>query len=98
MVLSIPYRNMVRRSIKTYVDDIIHQQVKQSSQALKKWKFSNSADFHYGHFVGMMEGICTSIFREFHGKKINDDEMAEVTDIIEELGKPFREYLKKNFD
>ena len=70
---------------------------KPSSQAKAKWKFENSADWHYGHFVGTMEGLATSTFFTFFRSQTNNEQMAEIEEIIEEESKELRKYFKKNF-
>lgn len=98
MPLPIAFRVSVRRAIKMYVDDLIKQQVKPNPQASQKWKYTNSADYHYGHFVGfnLMNSQC--LYKEFYHKQITVDEGKEIEEIIEELGKPFREYLQSLSD
>ena len=97
MSLPIEFRNVIRRTTEDYVKKLIQTEVKPHPQSTRKWKFSNSADFHYGHFVGMMEMNATSVFPMFYQRQLNPEEMQEVEEIIEELGKPFREYLQKTF-
>jgi len=70
---------------------------KPSSQAKAKWKFENSADWHYGHFVGMMEASATSTYFIFFKKQPGKDKMRDIEEIIEEESKGLREYFKKNF-
>ena len=94
MPLSQTYRNIIRQTVKNYADNLIQQKVTPDIQSPKKWKFSNSADFHYGHFVGMMQMSATTLFSMFHPSKINEEELREVSEIIEELGRPFMDYLQ----
>lgn len=97
MSLPISFRNAVRKSIKILADQLIEGKATPDSQSYNKWKFSNSADFHYGHFVGMMEGNVSGMFIQFFKRNMNEEELRELTEIIEELGKPFREYLQTRF-
>ena len=70
---------------------------KPSTQAKNKWKFENSADWHHGHFVGMMEASASATYFTFFQAKIGEEKMMEVEEIIEEESKELREYFKKNF-
>jgi len=70
---------------------------KPSSQAKNKWKFENSADWHHGHFVGVMETSADATYVTYFGTKPSEDKMLEIEEIIEEESKPLREYFKKNF-
>ena len=94
MPLPIEFRNVIRRRTKEYVERLITQQVTPDPRSSKKWRFSNSADFHYGHFVGMMEMNASNVFSTFYHKQPDQEEMREIEEILEELGKPFREYLQ----
>jgi len=95
MALDIEFRNALRKAIKNNCEEIMGH--KPSSQAKAKWKFENSADWHYGHFVGMMEALGTSTFFTFFRTRTNEEQMAEIEEIIEEESKVLREYFKKNF-
>jgi len=94
--LAISFRNATRASVKYNCEAIIHDK-KPSSQAKNRWKFENSADWHYGHFVGMMEALASSTYFTFFGKQIGKEVIQEVEEIIEEESKELREYFKKNF-
>ena len=94
MVLSIVYRNAMTRATKLQVKTMIAKEVTPDSQAAKRWKFTSIADFHYGHFVGMMEANLSNVFEQFTKQKPNHEEWDEIREIIEEEGKPFREYLE----
>ena len=94
MVLPIEIRNAMKRATKLQVETMIAREVTPESQAAKRWKFKSIADFHFGHFVGMMETIHSNGFEQFTKQKPNHEEMDEIREIIEEEGKPFREYLE----
>ena len=94
--LEISFRNAVRGSVKIQCK-LIMNAGEPSIQAKKRWKFENSADWHYGHFVGMMEALASSTYFTFFGKPIGEEKMKEVEEIIEEESKELREYFKKNF-
>jgi len=94
--LETAFRNATRQSVKHNAQTIIDTG-EPSSQAKKRWKFTNSADWHHGHFVGMMEALATSTYFAFFGKQIGEEKMKEVEEIIEEESKELREFLKKNF-
>jgi len=68
-----------------------------SSQAKKRWKFENSADWHHGHFVGMMEQNAVSTYHKIFRKPIGKEKMKEVEEMLEEESKVLREYFKKNY-
>ncbi len=95
MTLDIQFRNALRSSIKSNCKEIMKRA--PSSQAKKKWKFENSADWHYGHFVGMMEALADSTFSKFFQTQANEEQTREVEEIIEEESRELREYFKKNF-
>lgn len=94
MPLPIEIRNAVRRGTQKEVDILIKRQVVPDPQSPKKWKFSNSVDFHYGHFVGMMEMNASTVYSLFYKKQPSQEEMKEIQEIIEEFGEPFRKYLQ----
>ncbi len=84
-------RNTIRESIKSQVEQLIKQKVKPSSQAKNKWKYKNASDWHYGHFVGMMQGLISSTYYT------TVEQMKEVEELIEEYTKELRDYFK-SFD
>jgi len=97
MSLDIPFRNAVRSAIKRYCKGIMNGG-KPSSQAKAKWKFENSADWHYGHFVGTMGTSATAMYFTFFKELPNEDQVRDIEDIIEEESKELREYFKKNYN
>jgi len=96
MSLDIAFRNAVRLSVKNFCKAIMDGG-KPSTQAKNKWKFENSADWHHGHFVGMMESSASAMYFTFFGSQIGEEKMKEVEEIIEEESKELREYFKKTF-
>ena len=96
MDLDTTFRNAIRASVRHYCNAIIGGG-RPTSQAKNKWKFENSADWHYGHFVGTMESSANVTYTEFFGKSIDEEKMREIEEIIEEESKELREYFKKTF-
>jgi len=97
MALPIVYRNAIRKGIKNLVNNSINEKISPESQATNRWKYTNSADFHFGHFIGMSETLASNIFQQSYKRQINQEEMREVQEIIEEESKPLREYFISNF-
>ncbi len=97
MVLPIDFRNSVKKRIKDYVDELISQEVKPQSQAKDRWKFENAADWHHGHFVGLMSGVTSSMFYALYKERLTPDDANEIQEMLEEYTKDLREYFK-SFD
>ncbi len=91
MSLSISNRNTIKESIQFHVEQLINQKVKPSSQAKNRWKYKNASDWHYGQFVGMMQGLIISTF------STTVEQMKEVEELIEEHSKELRDFFK-SFD
>ena len=97
MPLPIDFRTAVKKRIRGYVDDLISQKVEPQSQAKARWKFENSADWHHGHFVGLMSGVAGSMYYALYKKQLSPDEATELQEILEEYTKELRGYFK-SFD
>jgi len=96
MVIDIAFRNAVRTSVKNFCKAIIDGG-KPSSQAKNRWKFENSADWHYGHFVGMMEASASAMYFTFFKDRPDEEKMREIEEIIEEESRDLREYFKTTY-
>jgi len=97
MSLPIPARNAIKKSIQYQIDMLINYEAKPAEQARKRWKYKNASDWHYGHFVGMMEAISVASFNLMFGERPNTDQMREIEEIIEEYTKDLRNYFQ-SFD
>ena len=97
MSLPIPARNAIKKSIQFEADILINQKRMPVEQAQRRWKFKNASDWHYGHFVGMMEAISVASFNLMFGQRPNIDQMKEIEEIIEEYTKDLRNYFQ-SFD
>jgi len=97
MSLPFPVSNAIKRSIQSYIEQLIKQGRKPATQARKKWKYKTASDWHHGHFVGMMEEISRSTYETITGKQITIDQMKEIEEIIEEYGRGLRDYFQ-SFD
>jgi len=93
MSLSIPIRIAIKEAVLLQARELIQKEGKPSSQAQNKWKFKNASDWHYGHFVGMMECLSREIIEKFLGVQPTFDQMKEVEEIIEEHSKDLRDYF-----
>ena len=97
MSLPIPARNAIKKAIQVQMDMLINYEAKPAKQAQRRWKYKNASDWHYGHFVGMMEAISVSAFNQLFGENPNTDQMREIEEIIEEYTKDLRNYFQ-SFD
>ena len=97
MSLPFPVRNAIKRSIELFVNQMVEQGRKPAMQAGKKWKYKNASDWHYGHFVGMMESSAVSTYEKLSGTPITIEQMKEIEEIIEEYGRGLRDYFQ-SFD
>jgi len=96
MSVEIAFRNSVRKSVKTLSESIMDGGF-PDEQAKRKWKYENSADWHYGYFVGMIEALASSAYFTFFKTKPDKEKTLEIRDIVEEETKNIREYFKKNY-
>jgi len=95
--LPFPVRNAIKRSIEDFTEQLIKQGRKPAMQSGKKWKYKNASDWHYGHFVGMMEESSRSTYEKIAGVPITIEQMKEIEEIIEEYGRGLRDYFQ-SFD
>ena len=97
MSFPIPARNAIKKAIQNQIDILINYEVKPVKQAQRRCKYKNASDWHYGHFVGMMEAISVASFNLLFGQSPNTDQMREIEEIIEEYTKDLRNYFQ-SFD
>ena len=97
MSLPIPARNAIKKAIQTQMDMLINYEAKPAEQAQRRWKYKNASDWHYGHFVGMMEALAISSFSTLFGQNPNAGQMREIAEIIQEYTKDLRDYFQ-SFD
>ena len=97
MSLPISARNAIKKSIQFQADILINQKRMPAEQAQRRWKFKNASDWHYGHFVGMMEATSVASFTLMFGQRPNMDQVKEIEEIIEEYTKDLRNYFQ-SFD
>ncbi len=57
------------------------------------WKYKSSSDWHYGHFVGLIEGIAIMYHHVLHHREITREEIKEIESIIENKSKDIRAYF-----
>ena len=97
MSLPIPARIAIKKSIQLYVEQLIKQKVKPTSQAKNKWHFKNASDWHYGHFVGVSLMNFSNIFEQMFGSRPSIEQTKEIEELIEEYSKDLQKYFQ-SFD
>ncbi len=97
MSLPIPARNAIKKAIQVQMDMLINYEAKPAEQAQRRWKYKNASDWHYGHFVGMMQATSVASFNLLFERSPTTDQMIEIEEIIEEYTKDLRNYFQ-SFD
>ena len=97
MSLPIPARTVIKNEIQSQIDILINYEAKPSKQAQRRWKYKNASDWHYGHFVGMMQATSVASFHLMFGHSPTTDQITEIEEIIEEYTKDLRNYFQ-SFD
>ena len=97
MSLPIPARIGIKKAIQHYVEQLINQKVKPSSQSKNKWHFKNASDWHYGHFVGTALMNFSNVYAEMFGSRPSIEQTKEIEELIEEYSKDLQKYFQ-SFD